>query len=127
MFAAARRAFEDADVTGLDYIETDTRLPLSENGFTGRIVAPNGALRKKGQFIFRKPRKNGDFGQHGGGARFYFWHDGYCNGPVPRVSFVISRWGRHAEVRKLLYLAAQDCCHLLLPLPSALVENWQEG
>jgi hypothetical protein len=30
------------------------------------------------------------------------------------VSSVISRWvgGRHAEVRKLLHLAAQDCCYL---------------
>jgi hypothetical protein len=58
LLPSARRTLKDADMHGLDDIESRARFSLAENGLTCRKMTRGATLCQETQLGLREPRKN---------------------------------------------------------------------
>jgi hypothetical protein len=78
MFTSTGGTFEDADVSGIDDIQSRARLALAKNGFARRKTARHCSLGQESEFGFREPREDLDLRQCLSAVNLDFRHGGYC-------------------------------------------------
>src|SRR5437868_12886118 len=55
LFASVCRTFEDADMSGLNYIQSGTPLAFAEHDLARAVVPRHGTLSQEAQFAFGEP------------------------------------------------------------------------
>src|ERR1019366_8301613 len=98
LLASAGRALEDADVSGLDHVESRARLAFAENSFARREVTRHSPLRQESELRFSEPREHGDLRQRLSAVNLDFRHSGYCTEPGRLTSTGAENRKSHASL-----------------------------